>query len=80
MACYLPDHLVRCLICKKLFSDARRLRCGCVYCYLCCLNLVKNYTLLCQCSVIHRFNSQEELEKVNFRLILFCMKINGQPK
>jgi len=63
MACYLPDHLVRCLICKNLFSDARRLRCGCVYCYLCCLKLINNLTLHCQCSVIHRFNSQDELEK-----------------
>ncbi|CAF0755923.1 unnamed protein product [Rotaria sp. Silwood1] len=63
MACYLPDHLVRCLICKNLFSDARRLRCGCVYCYLCCLQLIKNNTLYCYCSYTHRFNSQDEIEK-----------------
>ncbi|CAF1358732.1 unnamed protein product [Adineta steineri] len=63
MACYLPDHLVRCLICKNLFSDARRLHCGCVYCYLCCLKLVNNYTLSCNCSIIHRFKSQDELDK-----------------
>ncbi|UJR35745.1 hypothetical protein I4U23_028494 [Adineta vaga] len=63
MACYLPDHLVRCVLCKNLFSDARRLRCGCVYCYLCCLKLVDNYTLSCLCSTIHRFKSQDELEK-----------------
>ncbi|CAF2928693.1 unnamed protein product [Rotaria sp. Silwood2] len=63
MACYLPDHLVRCLICKNLFSDARRLRCGCVYCYLCCLQLIKNNTLYCYCSYTHQFNSQDEIEK-----------------
>ncbi|CAF0784797.1 unnamed protein product [Rotaria sordida] len=63
MACYLPDHLVRCLICKNLFSDARRLHCGCVYCYLCCLQLIKNNTLDCYCSYRHRFNSQDEIEK-----------------
>ncbi|CAF1074737.1 unnamed protein product [Adineta ricciae] len=63
MACYLPDHLVRCLICKNLFSDARRLRCGCVYCYLCCLKIANNYTLSCPCSAIHRFQTQIEFEK-----------------
>ena len=64
MARYLPDHLVRCLICQNLFTDARRLRCGCVYCYLCCLKLVKNYILSCQCSAIQQFHSRDELEKV----------------
>jgi hypothetical protein len=76
MACYLPDHLVRCLICKNLFSDARRLRCGCVYCYLCCLKLVNHYTLYCRCSGIHQFNSQDEVEKVNFELFQFFFLIN----
>lgn len=64
MACYLPDHLVRCLICKNLFSDARRLRCSCVYCYSCCLKLIDNLTINCHCSATHRFHSQDELEKV----------------
>lgn len=68
MACYLPDHLVRCSLCKNLFSDARRLRCSCVYCYLCCLKLVNNYTIYCQCSIIHQFNSQDELEKVKMNI------------
>ena len=65
MACYLPDHLVRCSICKHFFSDARRLRCGCVYCYQCCLTLVDDYTLRCRCSVEHRFKSSDDLVKVN---------------
>lgn len=64
MTRYLPDHLVRCLICQNLFTDARRLRCGCVFCYLCCVKLVKNYILSCPCSAIQQFHSQEDLEKV----------------